>query len=110
VGCPNDRKSTGAYYVLLVSNLISWSLRKQSIVSRSSTKAKYKAVANIAAKVMWAKSLLQDLGINLTATPTLWCDNIGATYFVVNPVFHACTKHVKVDFHFVQDRVADKTL
>jgi hypothetical protein len=35
---------------------------------------------------------------------------LGATYFSVNPVFHARTKHVEVDYHFVRDWVAKKEI
>lgn len=42
--------------------------------------------------------------------PVLWCDNLGAVYLSVNPVFHSSTKHIEVDFHFVRERVALKAL
>jgi hypothetical protein len=49
--------------VFLGSNLISWSARKQPTVSRSSTEAKYKAIANAAAEVIWIQIILTEIGV-----------------------------------------------
>jgi hypothetical protein len=40
----------------LGSNLISWSARKKATVSRSSTEARYKAVANATTEIMYIQT------------------------------------------------------
>ncbi|KAL6989056.1 hypothetical protein U1Q18_052592 [Sarracenia purpurea var. burkii] len=54
--------------------------------------------------------LLKDFGIFLSHPPSLRCDNVSALALTSNPVFHARTKHIDVDFHFVREKVVKKDL
>ena len=104
-GDRDDFISTNAYVVCLGGHPISWSSKKQKGLSRSSTEAEYRPVANTAAELRWICSLLTELGITLPSDPFTYCDNIGATYLCANPVFHSRMKHIALDYHFIREQI-----
>uniref|UniRef100_A0A803Q3J8 Uncharacterized protein n=1 Tax=Cannabis sativa TaxID=3483 RepID=A0A803Q3J8_CANSA len=109
-GCSDDRKSTTGYCMYLRNNLVSWCSKKQSVIARSSTESEYRALALAASEMVWLESILNELSIPTATTPILWCDNLGAGSLTSNPVYHARTKHIEIDVHFVRNRVLDKKL
>ena len=64
-----DRKFVSGILVFLGNSLITWSAKKQSIVSRSSTEAKYRALASSVIDFCWIRMLLKDFGVFLPHPP-----------------------------------------
>jgi hypothetical protein len=85
---------------------VSWSAKRQTVVSRSSAEAEYSAVANGVVEATWLRQLLLELLSPPSRYTLVYCDNISAVYLSNNPVQHQRTKHVEIDLHFVREKVA----
>lgn len=51
-------------------------------------------------KVVWLVCLLGDLGLPISSPVHVFCNSQVAFHIARNPI---CTKHIKVDCHFVHD-------
>ena len=80
------------------------------MVSKSSVKLEYRALAEATCELIWLESLLKEISYPLILAPILCCDNLSASALVANHVFHARTKYIEVDVHFIRDRILAKQL
>lgn len=97
-------------FVFLGDSLISWKSKKQTIVSLSSIEAEYRVIAAVTNELIWLRHILHDFGFPLSNSTLIYYDNNSAIKLATNPMFHECTKHIKIDFHFLRDKIIDKTV
>lgn len=92
------------------SGAVSWSSKKQPVVTLSTTEAEFIAAASSACQVVWLRRILEVLNQEQSNPTVVFCDNISAIKLSKNPVMHGCSKHIDVRFHFLQDLVRDGIL
>ena len=109
-GCIDTRRSVTGFCVFLGDSLISWKSKKQTVVSRSSTEAEYRALAAVTGEIIWLRQLMHDFGFPPSTPALIYCDNESAIKLAKNPVFHERTKHIEIDCHFTRDKIIDKTV
>ncbi|GJY11344.1 retrovirus-related pol polyprotein from transposon TNT 1-94 [Tanacetum coccineum] len=109
VGDLEGSKSTTGYVFTLSGGTVSWVSKLQSVVAMSTTEAEYVAAAQASKEAVWLKMLLEELGYKQEKI-TLFCDNQSAMYLARNPTFHSKTKHIRVQYHFVREKVEEGTV
>jgi len=104
-GANENRRSIGGYIVILAGGAISWSCKKQGTVALSTTEAEYMALVQAAKENIWLQRLLKELGREAENAKTIYEDNQGAIALANNPEYHARTKHIDIQYHFVRECV-----
>lgn len=105
-----DRKSTSGYFTFVGRNLVTWRSKKQKVVVLSSTEAEFQGMAKRLCELLWLRSLLTDVSFPPGSAMNLLCDNKVAIDISHNPIQHDCTKHVKVDRHFIKQNLEEKII
>ncbi|TFY56531.1 hypothetical protein EVJ58_g7579 [Rhodofomes roseus] len=105
-----DRQSVSAYVWQIGNTSVSWSSKKQQTVAISSTESEYMAMTHSSKHGIWLRRLLIELNELVSeseiATP-IFVDNKSSIDLSKEARFHARTKHIDVQHHFIREHVED---
>jgi hypothetical protein len=104
----SGRKSISGYCFKLGAGTISWSSRKQTSIALSSTEAEYMALTQATKEALWLKRFLVELGQYNGGPVRIMVDNQSCMALARNPEFHARTKHIDIQCHFIREVVANE--
>jgi hypothetical protein len=90
------------------TGVVSWRNKKQPTVSLSSTEVEYKALCNATCEFVWLRRILEDIGNKQMRPTILKCDNQSSIKLAHNPIYHARTKHIEIQHHFVREKIHSK--
>ena len=100
----DDRKSTSGYVFMFSAGAVSWSSKKQPVVSLSTTEAEFIAAAACACQAVWLQRVLAKLNqISASKGISINCDNDSTIKLSRNPILHGRSKHIDVRFHFLRE-------
>nr|GEU73819.1 copia protein [Tanacetum cinerariifolium] len=118
-GCQDTRRSTSGSAKFLGDKLVSWSSKKQTSTSISSTEAEYIAMSGCCAQILWMRSQLTDYDFTYKHIP-LYCDNKSSIAICCNNVHHSRTEYQLADiftkalpivrFEFIRPRLGMRSL
>jgi len=100
------RRAISGYVFVVDGGAVSWSSKKQELVTLSTTEAEYVAATHAAKEAVWLCSLISKifapLEITLTNPTTLHSDNQSAIALAHGRSYHARTKHIDIHYHFIR--------
>jgi hypothetical protein len=106
----DDRKSTSGYVFTMGSSAVSWSSKKQPIVTLSTTEAEFVSAASSACQCIWMRNILNHLHLTQSDSTIINCDNSSSIKLSKNPIMHGRCKHIDVRYHFLRNLSKDGTI
>jgi hypothetical protein len=96
------RRAISGYVFMVDGGAVSWSSKKQELVTLSTTEAEYVAQTHAAKEAVWLRRLLTELFRPLDGPTTLFSDSQSAIALAQDGHYHARTKHIDIRYHFIR--------
>jgi hypothetical protein len=96
------RRAISGYVFMIDGGAVSWSSKKQELVTLSTTEAEYVAATHAAKEAMWLRRLISEVFGTLDNPTTLFSDSQSAIALTKDGHYHARTKHIDIRYHYIR--------
>jgi hypothetical protein len=98
----DHHQAISSHTFMIDGRAVSWSSRKQELVTLSTAEAEYIAATHAAKECIWMHHLIGELfPPSVSRSTTVHCNNQAALVLVKDDNYHACTKHINIRYHFI---------
>ena len=104
----DDRKSTTSFVFFMGDCAVTWSSKKQSIITLSTCEAEYVATTSCVCHAIWLRRLLEELYLKQGEATKICIDNKSTLALAKNPVRHDRSKHIDTRYHFIRECIDKK--
>ncbi len=106
-----DQQAMSGYTFLINRGTISWSARRQELITLSTAEVEYVAATHAAKEAKWLHKLFGKLFPHLLDLPmTLFLDNQSVIKLTTTDNYHAWTKHLDQLYHFIHNLVSKQVI
>ncbi len=108
----NIRRSISEYAFNVDSEIISWFSKRQSIVTFSICEIEYTEQTLTVKEIIWLRNLMTQLtsDVEYSQAIMIYEDNQDVIALIKNSQFHARTKHIDIQTHFIREKVIEDSI
>ena len=104
------RHAIMGYAFLINGGAVSWSSKKQEIITLSTTKSEYVATTHTAKEAIWLHQFIGEVFQLLTNLIPLYSDSQPTIALTCDGSYHTRTKHIDIRYHFIRFIVNNGTI
>ena len=104
------RHAISGYVFLMNGGAISWSSKKQELVTLSTAESEYVAATYASKEALWLQQIIGELFGPVTEPTILYLNSQSAIALTKEGSYHARTKHIDIRYHFIHFTVQDGTI
>ena len=96
------RHAISGYVFLVNGGAVSWSSKKQELVTLSTAESEYVAATYAAKEALWLRRIIGEVFRPITDPLPLYSDSQSAIAMTKDGSYHARTKHIDIRYHFIR--------